>query len=230
MFKTVGSFLADAVPILGTVKGVQEVFTGTDYVTGQELSVGDRVATGVGTLVSFVLGGKVVGKTATKGVIDGGSWLIGKFSKQLDELHEESNLIRRILPNGQVIADVSRLPGAEGMLVSKRLTPNELRELTEEYQVEFALVYQLGNGKNGKNGKGGTYKLFSGTINSVIVPTDKSSMLIYHTHPAGSPFSSKTDRLLLEKLKKNGSPQNSSQIVPLGREDVIRFYKDGSHK
>ena len=42
MFKTVGSFLEDAVPILGTVKGVQEVFTGTDYVTGQELSVGDE--------------------------------------------------------------------------------------------------------------------------------------------------------------------------------------------
>jgi len=227
MFKTIGSFLADAVPILGTVKGVQEVFTGTDYITGQELSVGDRVATGIGTLVSFVPGGKVVGKTATKSAIDGGSWLIGKFSNHVDELHEESNLIRRILPNGQVIADVSRLPGAEGMLVSKRLTPNELRELTKEYQVEFALVYQLGNGKSGK---GGTYKLFSGTINSVIVPTDKSSMLIYHTHSAGSPFSSKTDRLLLEKLKKNGSPQNSSQIVPLGREDVIRFYKDGTHK
>ncbi|TKJ84386.1 hypothetical protein PaeCFBP13512_21625 [Paenibacillus sp. CFBP13512] len=30
------------------------------YVTGQELSVGDRVATGVGTLVSFFSGGKVV--------------------------------------------------------------------------------------------------------------------------------------------------------------------------
>ncbi|CAJ1316691.1 zincin-like metallopeptidase toxin domain-containing protein [Paenibacillus nuruki] len=92
MLKTVGSFLADAVPILGTVKGVQEVFTGTDYVTGQELSVGDRVATGVGTLVSFVPGGKVVGKTATKSAIDGGSWLIRKFSKKnsADEVLNES--------------------------------------------------------------------------------------------------------------------------------------------
>ncbi|WCT56588.1 pre-toxin TG domain-containing protein [Paenibacillus kyungheensis] len=93
MFKTVGSFLADAVPIVGAVKGVQEVFTGTDYVTGQQLSVGDRVATGVGTLVSFVLGGKVVGKTATKGAIDGGSWLFGKLSKQV-RLAKPSDLFK----------------------------------------------------------------------------------------------------------------------------------------
>lgn len=82
MLKTVGSFLADAVPGLGTLKGVQEVFTGMDYVTGQELSVGDRVASGVGTLFSFFPGGKVVGKTATKGAIDGGSWLIKHFGEE----------------------------------------------------------------------------------------------------------------------------------------------------
>ena len=92
MLKTVGSFLADAVPILGTVKGVQEVFTGTDYVTGQELSVGDRVATGVGTLISFVPGGKVVGKTATKGAIDGGNWLVEKLIKEKSSYAKPSEL------------------------------------------------------------------------------------------------------------------------------------------
>ncbi|WP_175425234.1 hypothetical protein, partial [Paenibacillus nuruki] len=73
-------------------------------VTGQELSVGDRVATGVGTLVSFVSGGKVVGKTATKGVIDGGSWLIGKFSKQV-RLARPSDLFKNdFAKNGQRIS------------------------------------------------------------------------------------------------------------------------------
>lgn len=52
ILKTVGSFLADATTLSGKVKGVQEVLT------GQELSVRDRVATGVGTLVSFIPDGK----------------------------------------------------------------------------------------------------------------------------------------------------------------------------
>lgn len=34
IFKRVGNFLADAVSIFGTVKSLQEVFTGKDYVIG----------------------------------------------------------------------------------------------------------------------------------------------------------------------------------------------------
>ncbi|WP_134687499.1 hypothetical protein [Brevibacillus migulae] len=102
-----------------------------------------------------------------------------------------------------------------------------MRQLTDEYGVEFALVYVRGNNKNGS---GGTYKLFSGTSNRVSVPITKDSMLIYHTHPAGSPFSSAGDRRVLELLEQAGSPQRISQIVPSGRTDVIRFYQDGTHK
>ncbi|WCT56590.1 pre-toxin TG domain-containing protein [Paenibacillus kyungheensis] len=52
MLKTVGSFLADAVPGLGTLKGLQEIFTRVNYVTGDQLSVADRVANGGGVLLS----------------------------------------------------------------------------------------------------------------------------------------------------------------------------------
>ncbi|KHL91108.1 hypothetical protein QW71_36605, partial [Paenibacillus sp. IHB B 3415] len=36
------SFLADLTPGLGTVKGFQQAFIGTNYVTGAQLSVADR--------------------------------------------------------------------------------------------------------------------------------------------------------------------------------------------
>ena len=73
MLKTVGSFLVDAVPGLGTLKGLQEIFTGVNYVTGDQLSVADRVANGGGALLSWVSGGKIAGKVLTKGAIDDGS-------------------------------------------------------------------------------------------------------------------------------------------------------------
>ncbi|MBB3152558.1 RHS repeat-associated protein [Paenibacillus endophyticus] len=34
-----GSFLADAVPWVGTIKGFQQAFTGMNYVTGEQLTV-----------------------------------------------------------------------------------------------------------------------------------------------------------------------------------------------
>ncbi|WP_373289179.1 pre-toxin TG domain-containing protein [Paenibacillus hunanensis] len=76
-----GSFVADAIPFVGTAKGIQEVFTGVDVITGQQLSVTDRVAAGGGTLLSWLPGGKVAGKWAVKGTASGGTWLIGKLGK-----------------------------------------------------------------------------------------------------------------------------------------------------
>ncbi len=76
-----GSFVANAIPFVGTAKGIQEVFTGVDLITGQQLSVTDRVAAGGGTLLSWLPGGKVAGKWAVKGTASGGTWLIGKLGK-----------------------------------------------------------------------------------------------------------------------------------------------------
>ncbi|OAB34381.1 hypothetical protein PGLA_22755 [Paenibacillus glacialis] len=140
---------------------------------------------------------------------------------------EGSQLTRRILPDGRVVSDVTSLPGKQGITVPNRVSPEEMRQLTEHHGVQFALVYERGTGKNGA---GGTYNLFSGTSTSVPVPISKDSMLIYHTHPAGSPFSSKADRRVLQVLEQVGSPQRSSQIIPSGRDDVIRFFQDGSYR
>ena len=84
MFKTVCSFLADDVPGLGTLKGLQEIFTGVNYITGDQLSVADRVANGGGVLLSWVPGCKIAGKVLTKGAIDSGSWVIARVAKEID--------------------------------------------------------------------------------------------------------------------------------------------------
>ncbi|GGO00246.1 hypothetical protein GCM10010969_21220 [Saccharibacillus kuerlensis] len=76
------SFAADSLPFVGTFKGIQEVFTGVDMITGQQLSVTDRVATGVGTAASWIPFGKHVGKYVAKEGIEGGAWLIGKLGKE----------------------------------------------------------------------------------------------------------------------------------------------------
>ncbi|WCT56580.1 pre-toxin TG domain-containing protein [Paenibacillus kyungheensis] len=44
------SYGADAVPILGTVKGFKETITGVNYITGEQLSVADRVANGIDSI------------------------------------------------------------------------------------------------------------------------------------------------------------------------------------
>lgn len=92
MFKTIGSFLADAVSGLGTLKGLQEIFTGVNYITGDQLSVADRVANGGGVLLSWVPGGKIAGKALTKGAIDGGSWVIARVAKSTNSFKYLSNL------------------------------------------------------------------------------------------------------------------------------------------
>ncbi|WP_188669558.1 RHS repeat-associated core domain-containing protein [Saccharibacillus kuerlensis] len=75
------SFAVDSLPFVGTFKGIQEVFTGVDMITGQQLSVTDRVANGVGTVASVIPFGKHIGKYVAKEGIEGGAWLVGKIKK-----------------------------------------------------------------------------------------------------------------------------------------------------
>jgi len=115
------------------------------------------------------------------------------------------------------------LPGSAGVPISERPTVGELENLTEKHHVEFAVVYQYGAGPNGR---GGQYYLYSGTTGAVEVPVGADQMLIYHTHPGGTPFASQADMDLLDLLKAFGSPQRSSQIVPVGKPPV-RFGPSG---
>ncbi|WP_235946438.1 polymorphic toxin-type HINT domain-containing protein [Saccharibacillus alkalitolerans] len=80
------SFAADSLPFVGTFKWIQEVFTGVDMITGQQMSVTDRVATGVGTVASVIPFGKHVGKYVAKEGIEGGAWLARKLGKESDSL------------------------------------------------------------------------------------------------------------------------------------------------
>jgi RHS repeat-associated protein len=114
---------------------------------------------------------------------------------------------------------LSQLPGAAGVRIAGRLSPAQMVGLTERHGVEFSLVYRLGLRRAGG---GGTYWLYSGTRNSVSVPIGRDVRWIYHTHPEGSSFASRADRGVLELLEAAGSPQRSSQIVPVGG-PVTRF-------
>ncbi|MDN4621057.1 pre-toxin TG domain-containing protein [Paenibacillus sp. PsM32] len=78
------SYGADVIPYVGTVKGIQETITGVNYITGEQLSVGDRIENGVGTLTSLIPipGAKYVGKYGTEGVIDAGDWVLKQFGKK----------------------------------------------------------------------------------------------------------------------------------------------------
>ncbi|ODP26047.1 hypothetical protein PTI45_04608 [Paenibacillus nuruki] len=77
------SYGADAIPVLGTVKGFQETITGVNYITGEQLSVADRVANGIGSLTGLIPipGTKYVGKYGTEAAIDAGSWVVKQFGK-----------------------------------------------------------------------------------------------------------------------------------------------------
>jgi hypothetical protein len=111
------------------------------------------------------------------------------------------------------------LPGSKGVELLRRPTTSELELLSAKNNVEFAVMYKLGSGKNGS---GGQYYLYSGNINTVKIPLQKDMMFIYHTHPGGKEFASISDQRILEYLEKIGSPQRSSQIVPLDK-PVFKF-------
>ncbi len=129
----------------------------------------------------------------------------------------------RIMPNGDKNIDFKRLPGTKGIQVEHRLTDKQMEFLTNEYGVEFAQVYELGNGKNGHGGK---YMIYSGTVNRVEIPVTEKTILINHTHPGGTAYPSGEDKALLALIKRVGSPQKTSSIIPSGKK-TIRFTSKG---
>ncbi|WP_162848531.1 pre-toxin TG domain-containing protein [Paenibacillus nanensis] len=60
------SLTMDFVPLIGTVKGLYEVWEGEDPLTGGKLAAADRMVAGVGTVASLLPGGKVVVKAGWK--------------------------------------------------------------------------------------------------------------------------------------------------------------------
>jgi hypothetical protein len=116
------------------------------------------------------------------------------------------------------------LPGSSGVDIPRRPTPLDLENMTAKHDVEFAVTYELGPGKNGG---GGQYRLYSGVRGQVDVPLRNDSILIYHTHPQGRAYASEADRNLMRYLREIGSPQRSSQIVPVGGQ-VVRFDEYGT--
>ena len=148
----------------------------------------------------------------------------GKSSEFWALNEEYDGIITRYMPDGSSVIDVTELPGSSGIEIPRRLTDAEMTFLTKEYGVEFAQIYELGSGTNGSGGK---YMLFSGVENRVSFDSiDGSTILINHTHPAGAAYPSSADMSLLNRLRRLGSPQKSSQIIPIGK-DTIRFNVDG---
>jgi RHS repeat-associated protein len=109
------------------------------------------------------------------------------------------------------------LPGPDGIPIPKRPTILDLENLSAKHNVEFSTVYRLGNGKNGG---GGQYYLYSGTFNSVRVPIEPNIIWINHTHPGGTTKASRPDQGILKALQALGSPQKSSQIIPVGENPI----------
>ena len=68
--------------------------------------------------------------------------------------------------------------------------------------------------------------MYSGTVDSVQVPIAKDIMLINHTHPSGTARPSGMDIKLLGQYQQVGSPQLSSEIIPIGKNN-IRFNTKG---
>lgn len=91
-----------------------------------------------------------------------------------------------------------------------------------KHDVEFAVTYKLGPNEGGGSGQ---YFLHSGNKGSVSMPLEGDRMVIYHTHPGGTAYASQADMDMLKLFQQVGSPQKSSQIVPVGK-DVVRFGTD----
>lgn len=80
-FRSFASFLADLVPVLGTVKSGLELLTGYDYFAGRDLTPAELAVVGVGILLPFA-GGAV--KAAAKGVLESTQRLIRSSQTAVD--------------------------------------------------------------------------------------------------------------------------------------------------
>jgi len=116
------------------------------------------------------------------------------------------------------------LPGAGGVRISRRPTANQLELLSTKHNVEFGVVYKLGPGPNGR---GGQYFLYSGVVDQVQLPLEADIIFISHTHPGGTRVASQADKDFLKALELLGSPQRTSEIVPVGGKP-FKFNKNRS--
>ena len=175
-------------------------------------------------LLETVIGG------ITGGLSSAAFYGAGKGIERLMDGLRPGNLNEKVFErytiDGKTYLDVENLPGETGIKIPRRLSPDEMSFLTKEYGVEFSLVYRRGTGKSGG---GGQYWLYSGVENRVKVPIAKDAMLIYHTHPKGSEGASLGDRLVMKRLEAIGSPQRSSQIIPIGKDGTARFNSSGTY-
>ncbi|MDT0140819.1 LysM peptidoglycan-binding domain-containing protein [Acidovorax sp. PRC11] len=208
------------------VNYLQSTLGGMDPVRGSQW--GTQVAKGLpeaalneagGLAVAKVLGAGIRTVAELQAVRNAAEPVIERVAKVGTATLAETGAVDRLLYGARV---GEGLPGGAGVAVPMRPTPAQLEALTVKHDVEFAVTYKLGPSQNGR---GGQYFLYSGEKGAVDVPLQKDMMLIYHTHPGGTPWASPQDMNLMRSLEAIGSPQRSSQIVPVGK-DVVRFSKD----
>ncbi|MFG0787541.1 Ig-like domain repeat protein [Delftia tsuruhatensis] len=148
----------------------------------------------------------------------------------------ETGVVDRLLYGARV---GEGLPGAEGIIIARRPTIDQMVNLSEKHGVEFATTYNLGSGKNGG---GGYYTLYSGGPRSVSIGLiEGNKILVNHTHPRGTANASgywfdtarnmevyspsenlirsgtvelRGDQGVLQRLIDAGSPQRSSVVIP----------------
>ena len=178
----------------------------------------------LGGFVRDVLTGAVVGGLGSAGFYGAGKAVEVLRGSVVGRGKLNEDVFIRYMPDGKQVTDFSRLPGEAGMAIPRRLSVEEMIYLTQEYGIEFAQIYQRGSGLNGRGGK---YFIYSGDASSVIVPVNKDVILINHTHPSGTAYPSSKDKNLLQLLERSGSPQRTSEIIPIGNTKTIRFGKDG---
>ncbi len=136
------SVAADMLPVVGTAKGIYEVVTGRDPLTGQELSTTDRVISGAATAVSILPFGRLIGKGVGKGVATVAGW----FGRHGDEAAEAAqgavkqvdNLVAPEVstrPHRQLVDDFKTNP-QDWERTAAQVGPSDARATKGEVNVE----------------------------------------------------------------------------------------------
>jgi hypothetical protein len=141
------------------------------------LSVTDRVAAGGGTLLSWLPGGKVAGKWAVKGTVEGGTWLVGKLGKM--ELQAVQSKYAR--PSELFVNDFA----LNGQRIAPKNLYRELRkseigrqtlDLIEENKIRILLDYSKKEGLYGEAFGSGKSVVYVANTQSV----QKTAQIIIH--------------------------------------------------
>lgn len=162
------------------------------------------------SLVGLLGGSRGVREATSR--IDAPSRLAGAAADGVDGASSASRKVWSSAA-GDVVVDSSSLPGRRGLQIGRRLNDGEMEGLQLAFNREFALIYEVGAGRNGG---GGQYLLFSGEKAKVWFPARGDYRWISHSHPAGfAQHASAADQNWLRLMQKNGNPQQTSRVVPL---------------